>query len=141
MPNGIAAQITSPERSNSQFIFRVGYDWNEGGSSDIAPAQVYETTPLNVKGSTTPLYVIAESEGNPSGGVCGLELVDQDYPIGQDNVNLLVPSQKQPGITYTFSAIMQPAAYAGDQCYTLAQYQAQPDYPNLMKLFESLQYN
>lgn len=138
---GACVGITSPERAGSPYIFNFGLDWNSGTSSTTA--QVYETTPLTVTGSKVSLYAVAQSNGNPNGGVCGIGLAASNYPVGRDNsVANYVSSQKQTGVSYTLGASMKPVAGSQNTpCYTLAQYQAQPDYQDLMKIFQSLQYS
>ncbi|MFC1419379.1 hypothetical protein [Streptacidiphilus cavernicola] len=138
---GECIKIDSPVRTGSPYVFELGYYWNSG--TNIGPSQVYETQPLTVKGSTSSLYLTAESAGNPNGGVCDLNLVTQNYPIGKDSsVSSVVPSQKQQGVVFALSASMRPSAGAQNTpCYSLSEYKTQPDYQDLLKVFESVQYS
>ncbi|HEY8998760.1 MAG TPA: prepilin-type N-terminal cleavage/methylation domain-containing protein [Candidatus Saccharimonadales bacterium] len=140
---GQCYQFLTPPSPNSPYIYEVTYYWNQQKPGVPSGGETIKSvTPLSVPNSKTPLSVVSYSLNQQSStNVFGLSLTDQKYTVGQ-TVSYIpnVTSQKQNGMTYTLDAIMKTPAQDDIPDYPLAQYQAQPDYANVIKMFESLSY-
>jgi hypothetical protein len=141
---GECTTIRTPQSANSSYVFNINYNWNASDEASKTAGNTYVTssTPLNISGSKTPLYLAATNVGSGDKLIYGLEVVNQNYTAGMvQKVTTVVPSQKDSSIFFSFEASMRPAE--GTQVgvgYTEAQYQAQPDYASVVKLFRSVKY-
>jgi Tfp pilus assembly protein PilE len=140
---GQCYQFLTPQTASSPYIFEVTYYWNQQAASALNGGETIKTiTPLNVPNTKTPLSLVSYSINQDSStNIFGLALTDQVYSSGQTVSYILnVTSQKQSGMTYTLTATMKTPSQQDIANYTLAQYQAQPDYNNVVKMFQSLSY-
>lgn len=141
--NGQCYQFLTPKTASSSYIFEVTYYWNQQAASALKSGETIKSvTPLNVSGTKTPLSLVSYSiNQTSSSNVFGLALTDQVYTVGQ-TVSFIpnITSQKQSGMTYTLTATMKTPSQQDIANYSLAQYQAQPDYSNVVKMFQSLSY-
>lgn len=141
---GECTNIRTPQSANSPYIFNINYNWNADDEASKTSNNTYVTssTPLNITGSKTPLYLAASNVGSGDKLIYGLDVVDHNYTAGMSQkVVTAVPSQKDANVFFSFGASMRPAE--GTQVgvgYTEAQYQAQPDYANVIKMLQSIKY-
>lgn len=146
--SGQSLVIWSPQTSAAPYFFKISYTSPSPSDGvidgDSGTEAILSVSPLNVQNSKVPLYVVAfngPGSVNPN-DVFELAVTDQDYTVGQtvDHVKVAA-SQKINGDYYYLTANMvasQDQQYLGS--YTLAQYQAQPDYNTVIKIFQSLSY-
>ncbi|HSX07503.1 MAG TPA: prepilin-type N-terminal cleavage/methylation domain-containing protein [Candidatus Saccharimonadales bacterium] len=140
--------IYSPQASGTPYFFRVEYFPSRTSDGvidgDNGTETILSVHALNVANSKKPLYLVSFNApgSSSSSDVFEFVLTDQSYTVGQkvDHV-VAASSQKVGGNHYQLTANLvtsKDQQYLGQ--YTLAQYQAQPDYNNIVKLFESLSY-
>jgi hypothetical protein len=139
--------LLSPQTSASPYVFQIQYfgDKQSLGHLDEDKGQtILSVTPLNVTGSKVPLSLIAFADNNPPNSpanIFEMALTDQSYKVRQ--VVDYVPdvtSQKPGGIAYSMTAILEAPGQQDIVGHSPAQYEAQPDYGNVIKIFESLSY-
>lgn len=140
---GQCYQIISPKRSNSPYIFEITYYWNQQKQSAIKDGETVKLfKPLNVSNTKNTLSLVGYSINQISPDkIAQLDVTDQKYSLGK-TVDYIpnVKSQKQSRMEYTFAAVMKTPSQQFIPGFTLAQYQAQPDYNTILKIFESLNY-
>jgi hypothetical protein len=144
-PNsGDYLELQSPPVSSSPYVFQLTF-FATGVDNvfDTSKGQtILNVTPLSAAGSRVPLYLVAYADNvtNPT-EVFGLGVTDQHYSVGQvvDYVQA-VHSQKTSGDYYIFSAVLTKPGQSNGSSYSLAHYQAQPDYAMVVKIFQSLSY-
>ncbi len=140
--------LYSPQVSSVPYFFRVEYFPTSASDGvidgDNGTETILSVKALSVLKSKVPLYLVAFNApgSSSSNDVFEFVLTDQNYTVGQtvDHVKAAA-SQKVSGDHYQLTANMvteQGQQYLGE--YTLAQYEAQPDYNSIIKLFESLGY-
>lgn len=140
--------LYSPQVSGAPYFFRVEYFPTSASDGvidgDNGTETILSVKALSVPKSKVPLYLVAFNAPGSSNSnyVFEFVLTDQSYTVGQkvDHVKAAA-SQQVSGDHYQLTANMvteQGQQYLGE--YTLAQYEAQPDYNNIVKLFESLSY-
>jgi hypothetical protein len=146
--DGEALTIDSPVTSSVPYFFRINYfapNADSGGyDGDVGAETIMSSQPLNTPNSKTPLYVVSFNAPGQSStsDVFEFVLTDQNHTVGQQVAQVKAAhSQKINGDYYRLTANLVTSSdqqYLGE--YTLAQYQAQPDYNNMIKIFQSLSY-
>lgn len=148
--NGGELTILSPKTVAAPYFFRFHYFPANGSSSDsgaydgdTGTETILSATALNVHDSKAPLYVVSFNApgSSSSNDVFSFVLTDQNYTVGQKVDKVAGVKSQKTGGYYRFSANLITSStqqYLGE--YTLAQYQTQSDYANMLKVFQSLSY-
>lgn len=141
---GDCVSILSPTRNGSSQQFLIVYSYNMASGTVNSLAYILESRPLAVSGynalqALQLVTVSASPEDTKSVG--GMFLVDHDkIKAGAtlDDLRTSIASRKNPSAFVVMSASLAGAKPASGN--TLSQYQNQPDYSNVIKVFESLSY-
>lgn len=153
--NGNYQLTQSPLTNASPNVFTVSYTEPTNFAGSTIPFGAYDgdkgqvilsVTPLTIYGSKTPLYLVAFHESASSDDIPNqvfeFVLTSEKYTIGQslDYVRS-VQSQKISGDYYGLSVSLAPpnAQYVSVND-TLTQWEEQPGYSDMIKIFESVSY-
>ena len=141
---GDCASILSPTKGGSSQQFLIVYSYNMASGVVNSLAHVLETRLLTVPGyhALQQLQLVTVSTSpEDTKSVGGMFLVDHDkIKTGTtlDDLRTSIASRKNPS-----AFVLMSASLIGDKPasgYSLSQYQNQPDYDNIVKVFESLYY-
>lgn len=141
---GAYFELTSPEITHVPYVIDIHYFGNQQPPGPLDQDQgqtILSVMPLHVANSQKQLSLVAIADNQlGSTKVFEYTLTDQNYKTGQVVDYVPNVSSQNGGQAYSMTAslIIPGQTYSG--IFTLSQYRAQPDYQNMIKIFQSLTY-
>jgi|GEM_PF-2482381 hypothetical protein len=139
--------LTSPVISNIPYVYLLNYNTCPApAGADLGTQTVLDVTQLKINPNTPQLYVVAYTDNyTNSTNAYSLALTQQKYTTGEtvSYVNSCIQmGSGDNAFYYEMSAYLTNSSqqFANNDSYTLSNYLNQPDYNNIIKIFQSLSY-
>ena len=133
--------VISPVNKSTQERFVITYSYNIATSAGRGPSYIIEVSNLDLKDRKKPLQLVVLSKNTKDkNSVGGLYVVDasKSFKKGADVNDILTAfsSQKTEG----YFVVMSASLVSRSQNVSLKQYKANPDYQNIVGIFNSITY-
>ncbi len=132
--------VISPVNKSTQERFVITYSYNIATSAGRGPSHIIEASNLDLRDRKKPLQlVVLSKDTKDKNSVGGLYVVDaKSYKSGTDvsDIQTAFSSQKIEG----YFVVMSASLVSKSQNISLKQYKANPDYQNVVGIFNSISY-